>query len=739
MIDTGAEISLIRYKILRKFIGINTKEIYRLEGIMDRSINTVGTVIGDLIIDGQMITHTFHVVPEGVMPDTYDVIIGVDLLENNLINIDFKRKRLSVPNNNQQENLRYKGNTEKRQLYVEFEKEIRNLNPSAIEPLEEMGSDDKELRSCGLMKQIRNCFKNKENKKYEKLCEENSKMSNESTKNEYKENEEKKIIENEEKYLTMGIRRKGILNLGLNCSISAVLQTILRLEQFQAILENEPKGMIQGHDRICRALKEIFKSLSGEERVINPASFICALAENGKNIIDTNRQNDAHEIYKFIEKILIESLDLTATKGIIVRYLYCKICGRMRKDEEILQDLSIPIVGNTVQECIEEYLNEEKLNLYECPNCRFKQVFMKYKIKIGPEILCIQLKRFSNDENKLNQEIYNYEKIQLGFEEYELKSIICHSGTLLSGHYVTLEKVGKDFYLYDDNDVTLVDLNFKEIRSDTIYLLFYEKIIKTEERDIKFYNENNQLRIPTKSKRILSINVERKFLGVDLKNSKIEKMKKMIDIGIVGGDDLKEKEKINETGISNYKNPHMEIIKLEQIDLSKKGKKIGKIKIKGNNIKTKKCRRDKNFNLGSLNENKKEFIKKENLPSKKSETEQSKKVELNKLIENRNEVNEFSGKLQNNIRDHGDQIEERETNMRLKKIGNKNFNSSSNDILQIMLKFNALSKKLNFEIREALTVLGNLSDNNQIVNSELFGKTLKFKYKDVDNYMQLDA
>ncbi|KAI4473512.1 hypothetical protein M0804_015307 [Polistes exclamans] len=93
MIDTGADINLIKTKKLAKRTIINTKRIVQLTGISPDTQKTLGTV--ELIIFGEKTT--FHVV-DNHFPISADGIIGNEFLRSTPTNIDYIREVLIVKN-----------------------------------------------------------------------------------------------------------------------------------------------------------------------------------------------------------------------------------------------------------------------------------------------------------------------------------------------------------------------------------------------------------------------------------------------------------------------------------------------------------------------------------------------------------------------------------------------------------------------------------------------------------------
>ncbi|KAM0684991.1 hypothetical protein COBT_003800, partial [Conglomerata obtusa] len=124
-------------------------------------------------------------------------------------------------------------------------------------------------------------------------------------------------------------------------------------------------------------------------------------------------------------------------------------------------DLSLSINDSDLQSIIEGYFKDD---IFEeqmfCINCN-KYTHHKKITKIinHPQILVINLKRFKINNlktSKITDDIYNNLRIELGHVKYKLHGYIKHIGNLSDGHYVSVIKSDKFFYLFDDDKVTSI-------------------------------------------------------------------------------------------------------------------------------------------------------------------------------------------------------------------------------------------------------------------------------------------
>lgn len=98
IIDTGADISLIKINTLNKNVKILDKFKARFSGITETYVESLGIVYCHIIVNNIVIKHAFHVVPENFNIPT-DGIFGKDLCKAIKANIDYFSKNISFVKN----------------------------------------------------------------------------------------------------------------------------------------------------------------------------------------------------------------------------------------------------------------------------------------------------------------------------------------------------------------------------------------------------------------------------------------------------------------------------------------------------------------------------------------------------------------------------------------------------------------------------------------------------------------
>ena len=187
---------------------------------------------------------------------------------------------------------------------------------------------------------------------------------------------------------------------------------------------------------------------------------------------------------------LFTGLSLTETK--------CNTCMHtsLAYEPYINLQIAIPLSRDTVdlQDCLKEHTNMRTLienNKYQCLICKdLKEAHQKTSLFIIPEIIVIQLKRFTNDDNgrtgknttnitfplkNLNLKDYLYTSNQHD-TNYELYGVIQQHGSLNGGHYIALCKNTIDNKWYEFDDARVYKLSEEKINNNSAYILFYKKV-----------------------------------------------------------------------------------------------------------------------------------------------------------------------------------------------------------------------------------------------------------------------
>lgn len=109
----------------------------------------------------------------------------------------------------------------------------------------------------------------------------------------------------------------------------------------------------------------------------------------------------------------------------------------------------------------------------------FNEVSSRAVLDPQPERIIVELKRFEYTDGaakKISAKVLMKEKMKMGDEEYQLKSIVHHSGIAGFGHYTSyILKNGKWWYCSDEDVTVTTDISSG---LNTGYLYFYERVTK---------------------------------------------------------------------------------------------------------------------------------------------------------------------------------------------------------------------------------------------------------------------
>ena len=209
-------------------------------------------------------------------------------------------------------------------------------------------------------------------------------------------------------------------------------------------------------------------------------------------------------------------------EGLYVDYVKCLKCGKESAREDKFLDLSLAVkysqdteYNDSLEKALASFLKPDFLsgdNKYSCETCSERTDAHKgLKFSKLPYILALQLKRFDLDCNTLQRKkindrvsfphVLNMNKFmnEKDYNDYELFSIMIHSGSALGGHYYAYIKSVESQKWFNFNDSVVKEIEVNDIENvfggivgngiygANAYLLMYRQI---NDKNIKKVYEN---------------------------------------------------------------------------------------------------------------------------------------------------------------------------------------------------------------------------------------------------------
>ncbi|KAG8192284.1 hypothetical protein JTE90_002109 [Oedothorax gibbosus] len=318
----------------------------------------------------------------------------------------------------------------------------------------------------------------------------------------------------------------GLRNLGNTCFMNSVIQclsnTLPLAEYFTNRNYEEDINRDNKHGtggEVAEEFAVVIKALwMGQYKSFSPKDFKNTVGKCLAVCIG-NEQQDSHEFLVVLMEKLHADLNKKALRpipklescdenkfwqhhksynsskvsdmfeGLLKSTLTCMSCRTTSDSFEVFSCLSLPIMTSkcSLEDCFRHFLKSEKISgeaAWDCPKCKQKKEAEKrLRISRVPEILVIQLKRFSYEglwrrklQTTVNFDFHfdvPYEKnSNVYHRKYSLYGIVNHFGTLEGGHYTAYcSASSRKWYKYDDHEVS--EISSSDIITPAAYLLFY--------------------------------------------------------------------------------------------------------------------------------------------------------------------------------------------------------------------------------------------------------------------------
>jgi len=272
---------------------------------------------------------------------------------------------------------------------------------------------------------------------------------------------------------------KGLNNIGNTCYLNSGLQLLLHNKDLcKIILDNS------NNQTLLQIGKFINEYHNGINNSITPL-FIKDFLSTKNDIFKGFYQQDSSEFIIYFLDAINDEINNTIYEHTLNITIKCKlksclnISTNQEKNNFMIFDLKKEFID--LNDCYNDYKSRFKFEndcLYYCNKCNKNTIASKRtKIIFWPKHLIIILKRFQQNGMKLSK---NDNEIFIPFfwrNNYKLKGIIFHSGSLSGGHYVYIGNYNNKWYLFDDNDVSEINDDVLNRFKNNGYIYYFEKII----------------------------------------------------------------------------------------------------------------------------------------------------------------------------------------------------------------------------------------------------------------------
>jgi ubiquitin C-terminal hydrolase len=271
----------------------------------------------------------------------------------------------------------------------------------------------------------------------------------------------------------------GLQNMGNTCFINSALQLLFNCPILVGVINESNNDKLKKYKQ---TFDDYFRETTN---TLGPLILYKRYQKLNNNYFGIS-QEDAHEYLTFI----IDDIDELG-KDIDIKNLFqisliskvnCEECNHYSKVSISEKILSLSIDNcETLEDCFQKLYNKEILdndNKWYCDKCN-KKVSSNKEIYIDQisNYFIICLNRFIFDNNRISKNNNNIVFPNSIFNNYELRGIIYHMGSINGGHYVcSLTRDGKNWFLIDDTNI--IETTYEKLKqiNNNAYILLYHKI-----------------------------------------------------------------------------------------------------------------------------------------------------------------------------------------------------------------------------------------------------------------------
>lgn len=292
----------------------------------------------------------------------------------------------------------------------------------------------------------------------------------------------------------------GLNNLGNTCFFNSVLQLLYQCTVFNKLmLSNKFDGPL------INIYSEFLKTYASSAKTFSPSNIVNYVSRALGRI--GTRQEDAEQYLNYIIDSMIDELKLWIKKNNreythiinknisltdlvnnlftlkIKKNIICPHCNNRSTSNDNNNKLYLSIdsvdnnqnLNNLLSKYLIETLDDE--NKWNCDKCnKYVNGIIKREIVKLPKYLIIVLKRYTNNNQKINTKIMMTTEFIFNERIYYLRGFIYHSGSTDGGHYTYYGNKGDindtKWYIYNDSSVSEISSNIlgEYIKEGYVYL-----------------------------------------------------------------------------------------------------------------------------------------------------------------------------------------------------------------------------------------------------------------------------
>ena len=262
----------------------------------------------------------------------------------------------------------------------------------------------------------------------------------------------------------------GLINFGNVCYMIAVIQCLFPLWGRATAPKN----------KLCELLWAVFSKM----KIQSEAFLIVDFWDEFTSKVRDFRPLQAHDAAEFLQ-VFFEQIKGTMARqsfvGVCSVQRTCSVCPSKVERDPIFTVLSIPLCTRvcSIQDLIQAF-SRSKSGIERRCSCGASTSTEKHTISVLPSILCISLNRFDMVQGvpkKLVTKVSNpLSEVTIQGISYSIRSVIIHSGSQHSGHYVSLVLHQSNWWMCNDDAIYTISSDRASKVAEDGYIFVFRRV-----------------------------------------------------------------------------------------------------------------------------------------------------------------------------------------------------------------------------------------------------------------------